>query len=65
MSAVVCGKRNFFEEIHPPVPKRLRCAGEFDLGQSESSLGSIESPQNLADLLFQLKNRFAHMDDQV
>jgi hypothetical protein len=65
MSAVVCGKRNFFEEVHPPVPKRLRCVGGFDLCQTESLLGSIESPQNLADFLSQLKIRFPHMDDQV
>lgn len=75
MSAVVCGKRSLFEEIHPPIPKRLRCGGgsspvRFPSLRTGSPLASCEagSPQNIsdpADQLSQLRSLFPDMDGQV
>eukprot|EP00250_Pteridium_aquilinum_P012753 c20920_g1_i2 orf=217-1077(+) len=77
MSAVVCGKRSLFEEIHPPIPKRLRCGGgsspvRFPSWRSGSPVGSCEagSPQQLpfsdpADQLSQLRSLFPNMDGQL
>lgn len=75
MSAVVCGKRSLFEEIHPPIPKRLRCGGgsspvRFPSLRTGSPPASCEagSPQNIsdpADQLSQLRSLFPDMDGQL
>lgn len=74
MSAVVCGKRSLFEEIHPPIPKRLRCGGgtspvRFPSLRSGSPVSSCEvgSPtlSDPADQLSQLRNLFPDMDGQL
>lgn len=75
MSAVVCGKRSLFEEIHPPIPKRLRCGGgsspvRFSSLRSGSPVAAFEasSPLNISDpsdQLSQLRTLFPDMDGQV
>lgn len=81
MSAVVCGKRFLFDDIHgsPPVAKRLRCGGgtspiRFSPGallRSSASAGPSEagSPQHSSadpgDQLLQLQALFPEMDGQL
>lgn len=75
MSALVCGKRSLFDEIHPPVPKRLRCGGgsspvRFASLRSGSPLGHCEagSSTNLSDpaeQLAQLRSLFPDMDGEL
>ncbi|MCO5568960.1 hypothetical protein L7F22_022663 [Adiantum nelumboides] len=74
MSAVVCGKRSLFDEIHPPIPKRLRCGGgtspvRFTSLRSGSPVASCEagSPSlpDLSDQLSHLRNLFPEMDGQL
>ncbi|CAN6459670.1 unnamed protein product [Victoria cruziana] len=64
MSAIVCGKRSLFEELHspPPVSKRLRCAGgssPIRLSPSRVVYSAIDSP------LLQLRELFPAMDEQL
>ncbi|KAH7286039.1 hypothetical protein KP509_33G056200 [Ceratopteris richardii] len=74
MSAVVCGKRSLFEEIHPPVQKRLRCGGgtspvRFSSLRSGSPLGYCEvgpsSSADPVDQVSQLRNLFPEMDGEL
>ncbi|GMP45829.1 hypothetical protein CsSME_00014207 [Camellia sinensis var. sinensis] len=65
MSAIVCGKRTFFEDIpslpqsssSPLVSKRLRCS-------SSTSPVHFSSFSNSPSLLDQLRARFPDMDNQ-
>ncbi|XP_031482060.1 uncharacterized protein LOC116252123 [Nymphaea colorata] len=64
MSAIVCGKRSLFEELHspPPVSKRLRCAGgSSPIRPSPSRVvcTAVDSP------LLQLRELFPDMDAQL
>ncbi|GMI81198.1 hypothetical protein like AT5G32440 [Hibiscus trionum] len=63
MSAIVSGKRSFFEELSasPPVSKRIRCSSRF---ASSSSSFSPSSPPPLF-LINQLIAIFPEMDKQV
>ncbi|CAL5440106.1 unnamed protein product [Camellia sinensis] len=66
MSAIVCGKRSFFEDIpsspqsssSPPVSKRLRCS-------SSTSPVRFSPFSNSPSLLDQLRARFPDMDNQL
>eukprot|EP01018_Ginkgo_biloba_P014369 Gb_00986 [translate_table: standard] len=75
MSALVCGKRSLFEDLHtpPPISKRLRCAG----GNSPirySANSPTRSPSadtalnfqnhNIESFISQLKGLFPEMDEQ-
>ncbi|XWS70730.1 hypothetical protein CRYUN_Cryun03dG0072900 [Craigia yunnanensis] len=65
MSAIVSGKRSFFEELSatPPVSKRIRCSSRF-----ASSFSSSSSPPSSPPSLFlidQLIAIFPEMDKQV
>lgn len=61
MSAIVCGKRSFFEDLQspsptsasPPVSKKIRCS---------SSTSPVRFPTSLID---QLRTLFPDMDNQV
>ncbi|XVF34608.1 hypothetical protein REPUB_Repub18cG0073600 [Reevesia pubescens] len=68
MSAIVSGKRSFFEELSvtPPVSKRIRCSSRFP--SSSSSSFSPSSPPSSPPSLFlidQLIAIFPEMDKQV
>ncbi|XAR50535.1 hypothetical protein NMG60_11004885 [Bertholletia excelsa] len=65
MSAIVCGKRSFFEDLpgspqsaSPPVSKRLRCS-------SSSSPVRFAPFSNSPTLIDQLRALFPDMDDQL
>ncbi|KAI8018327.1 hypothetical protein LOK49_LG04G02525 [Camellia lanceoleosa] len=67
MSAIVCGKRSFFEDLpsspqssssSPPVSKRLRCF-------SSTSPVRFSPFSNFPSLFDQLRARFPDMDDQL
>ncbi|KAH1067774.1 hypothetical protein J1N35_032761 [Gossypium stocksii] len=62
MSAIVSGKRSFFEElsVSPPVAKRIRCSSRF----ASSSSFSPSSPPSLFST-DQLIAIFPEMDKQV
>ncbi|XWS72962.1 hypothetical protein CRYUN_Cryun02cG0084500 [Craigia yunnanensis] len=67
MSAIVSGKRSFFEELSatPPVSKRIRCSSRFASSFSPSSPSSPPlSPPSLF-LIDQLITIFPEMDKQV
>ncbi|KAA3486062.1 Doublesex and mab-3-related transcription factor 3 [Gossypium australe] len=63
MSAIVSGKRSFFEELSstPPASKRIRCSSRFTSSFSPSS--SPQSPPSF--LIDHLISIFPHMDKQV
>ncbi|XVF48053.1 hypothetical protein PTKIN_Ptkin03bG0159900 [Pterospermum kingtungense] len=65
MSAIVSGKRSFFEELSatPPVSKRIRCSSRFPSSFSPSS-PPPPSPSSLF-LIDQLTALFPEMDKQV
>lgn len=67
MSAIVCGKRSFFEELStspasvtPPVSKKLRCSSTSPVRLSPSG----NSPPD-AGLVDQLRSVFPNIDKQV
>ncbi|KAK8501328.1 hypothetical protein V6N13_027027 [Hibiscus sabdariffa] len=65
MSAIVSGKRSFFEELSasPPVSKRIRCSSRFSSSSSSSSSFSpLPPPLFLIDQLIAI---FPEMDKQV
>ncbi|GAB4850067.1 hypothetical protein Ancab_029364 [Ancistrocladus abbreviatus] len=62
MSAIVCGKRSFFEELPSsatPVSKKLRCSSSSPVRFSPFS----SPPRN--SLVDQLRETFPHMDQQL
>ncbi|XP_031481575.1 uncharacterized protein LOC116251438 [Nymphaea colorata] len=64
MSAIVCGKRSIFEELHtpPPVSKRLRCSGSTSpirFSPTRVVPSAVDSP------LSQLRQIFPDMDEQL
>ncbi|CAN6449811.1 unnamed protein product [Victoria cruziana] len=64
MSAIVCGKRSIFEELHttPPASKRLRCSGSTSpirFSPTRVVLSAVDSP------LSQLRQIFPDMDEQL
>lgn len=66
MSAILCGKRSFFEDIaaSPPVTKRIRCSSSSPV--RFSSFASILSPPPSPSHIFdQLAAIFPYMDKQV
>jgi hypothetical protein len=80
MSAVVCGKRSLFEDIHgsPPIAKRIRCGGNSPIrfpsispvrigAAGGSDAGSQGRPTGifLDDHLTDLRALFSDMDGQV
>ncbi|KAJ7565414.1 hypothetical protein O6H91_02G059400 [Diphasiastrum complanatum] len=81
MSAVVCGKRSLFDELHgsPPIAKRLRCSGNSPIrfsspapGSSRSSSPGLSDPGNsfttsigVQDHLLQLRSLFPEMEEQL
>ncbi|WCJ30013.1 hypothetical protein M5689_011601 [Euphorbia peplus] len=66
MSAIVCGKRSFFEELtvtSPPVSKRIRCSSSSPVRFSPPRPNSVTSPSsNSIDKLIAL---FPDMDNQI
>ncbi|GAB2293632.1 hypothetical protein Dimus_027845 [Dionaea muscipula] len=65
MSAIVCGKRSFFEELPTtgtPVSKKLRCSSSTSPVRF-SSLSPFSPPRNT--LLDRLRETFPQMDQQV
>ncbi|MBA0865705.1 hypothetical protein Goshw_014659 [Gossypium schwendimanii] len=64
MSAIVSGKRSFFEELSapPPVAKRIRCSSRFASSSSSFSPSSPPPPLFLTDQLIAI---FPEMDKQV
>ncbi|OMO81216.1 Ubiquitin system component Cue [Corchorus capsularis] len=66
MSAIVSGKRSFFEELSttPPVSKRIRCSSRFTSAFSPSSSSPPPSPPS-SFLIDQLIAIFPEMDKQV
>ncbi|XP_022749650.1 uncharacterized protein LOC111299032 [Durio zibethinus] len=70
MSAIVSGKRSFFEELTatPPVSKRIRCSSRFASSSSSSSFSPSSSPPSSPPssfLIDQLIAIFPEMDKQV
>ncbi|XP_077222932.1 uncharacterized protein LOC143856563 [Tasmannia lanceolata] len=71
MSAIVCGKRSLFEDLHtpPPVSKRLRCFSGSGSGSSQIRLSPPRSiGSSLSDsstLLLHLIALFPDMDNQL
>ncbi|KAH7299804.1 hypothetical protein KP509_24G030600 [Ceratopteris richardii] len=73
MSAVVCVKRSLFEEIHPPVPKRLRCRGSSPTHLHPSRSGCLVGSNEVesvtssdpANQVSQLRSLFPDMDGEV
>ncbi|XP_044464860.1 uncharacterized protein LOC123195275 [Mangifera indica] len=64
MSAILCGKRSFFEDIaaSPPVTKRIRCSSSSPV--RFSSVSSSLSPPS-SHIFDQLAAIFPHMDKQL
>lgn len=62
MSAVVCGKRSFFEEVNSttPVSKKLRCSSSSPVRFSQFS----PPPPSRSSLLDKLREAFPRMDLQ-
>ncbi|XP_022731576.1 uncharacterized protein LOC111286062 isoform X2 [Durio zibethinus] len=67
MSAIVSGKRSFFEELSatPPVSKRIRCSSRFASSSSFSTSSSSPSSPPSLFLIDQLISIFPEMDKQV
>eukprot|EP00262_Sarcandra_glabra_P009822 TRINITY_DN2444_c0_g1_i1.p1 TRINITY_DN2444_c0_g1~~TRINITY_DN2444_c0_g1_i1.p1 ORF type:complete len:300 (-),score=66.71 TRINITY_DN2444_c0_g1_i1:625-1482(-) len=73
MSAIVCGKRSFFEELPttpPPVSKRLRCCSPSgrlfsSLSPSSSDNNNNNNNNSAASALSHLMSLFPDMDDQI
>lgn len=81
MSAVVCGKRSLFDDLHgsPPIAKRIRCGGNSPIrfqsvvspirigagGAAEAGSPGRPSVSYLDEHLTQLRASFPEMDGQV
>ncbi|XP_021276032.1 uncharacterized protein LOC110410588 [Herrania umbratica] len=67
MSAIVSGKRSFFEELSatPPVSKRIRCSSRFASSSFSPSSSSPPSSPSSSFLIDQLVAIFPEMDKQV
>jgi len=78
MSAIVCGKRSFFEELtvtSPPVSKRIRCSSSSPvrfspprsntLASNPPSFNFGSSSSSSSTLIEQLAAIFPDMDKQV
>ena len=72
MSAIVCGKRSFFEDLPttPPVSKRIRCSSSSPVRFSpprsfSASPSQSQSPASQASVLDHLRAIFPDMDKQV
>ncbi|KAI9191946.1 hypothetical protein LWI28_015857 [Acer negundo] len=70
MSAILCGKRSFFEDIaasSPPVTKRIRCSSSSPVRFSppRSNHSSFSSDSQSSPLVDQLAAIFPHMDKQL
>ncbi|KAJ0031755.1 hypothetical protein Pint_13775 [Pistacia integerrima] len=66
MSAILCGKRSFFEDIaaSPPVSKRIRCSPSSPVRFSSFS-SNLSPPSPSSHLFDQLAAIFPHMDKQL
>lgn len=74
MSAIVCGKRSFFEELtvtSPPVSKRIRCSSSspvrFSPPRSYNAVSISSPPSNISSspLIEKLLALFPDMDKQI
>ncbi|KAH7574389.1 hypothetical protein JRO89_XS03G0290200 [Xanthoceras sorbifolium] len=70
MSAILCGKRSFFEDIaatSPPVTKRIRCSSSSPVRfcPPRSNYSSFPSDSQSSHLVDQLAAIFPHMDKQL
>ncbi|CAK7345402.1 unnamed protein product [Dovyalis caffra] len=78
MSAIVCGKRSFFEELtvtSPPVSKRIRCSSSSPvrfspprsntLTSNPASFNFFSSSSSSSTLIEQLASIFPDMDKQL
>ncbi|RVX11197.1 hypothetical protein CK203_013131 [Vitis vinifera] len=72
MSAIVCGKRSFFEDLPttPPVSKRIRCSSSSPVRFSpprsiSASPSQSQSTASQASVLDHLRALFPDMDKQV
>ncbi|KAL8158722.1 hypothetical protein V2J09_000259 [Rumex salicifolius] len=67
MSAIVCGKRSFFEELPSPVTKRARCTtSPVRLSPSRSASESLVHPSSPSRLLLDhLIGLFPDMDEKL
>ncbi|BBN19268.1 hypothetical protein MPTK1_8g09210 [Marchantia polymorpha subsp. ruderalis] len=81
MSAVVCGKRSLFDDLHgsPPIAKRIRCGGNSPIrfqsvvspirigagGAAEAGSPGRPSVSYLDEHLTQLRASFPEMDGQL
>ncbi|KAJ0090616.1 hypothetical protein Patl1_13885 [Pistacia atlantica] len=66
MSAILCGKRSFFEDIaaSPPVSKRIRCSSSSPVRFSSFS-SNLSPPAPSSHIFDQLAAIFPHMDKQL
>lgn len=71
MSAILCGKRSFFEDIaatSPPVTKRIRCSSSSPVRFSPPRSASVSNHSPFpaeSHLIDQLAAIFPDMDKQV
>ncbi|KAL8158723.1 hypothetical protein V2J09_000260 [Rumex salicifolius] len=66
MSAIVCGKRSFFEELPSLVTKRARCTtSPVRLSPSRSASESFVHPSSPSPLLDHLIGLFPDMDEKL
>lgn len=68
MSAAVCGKRPFFEELlSPPITKRIRCSSPVHISPSRSASGSTNGASSPPSYLLvgHLTALFPDMDKKV
>ncbi|CAI9280775.1 unnamed protein product [Lactuca saligna] len=72
MSAIVCGKRSFFEELPtsststaPPVAKKLRCSSSNSTSTSPVRLSPLTNSPPSSALIDQLRAVFPNMDNQL
>ncbi|KAF8389130.1 hypothetical protein HHK36_025816 [Tetracentron sinense] len=65
MSAIVCGKRSFFEDLQtPPVSKRIRCSSTSPIRFSPPRPATAAPSPLSAHLIDHLRAIFPDMDDQ-
>eukprot|EP00252_Welwitschia_mirabilis_P018290 TRINITY_DN4064_c0_g1_i1.p1 TRINITY_DN4064_c0_g1~~TRINITY_DN4064_c0_g1_i1.p1 ORF type:complete len:280 (-),score=55.16 TRINITY_DN4064_c0_g1_i1:262-1101(-) len=66
MSALVCGKRSFIEDLHsttPPLSKRIRCSSTSPVRRSRNS-PSRDASRDVSSLVSHLRSLFSDMDQQ-